>query len=161
MYISLLLWITQLSQPTQTQRKDRYFTSSADLNSKFKTHRADEWTLCSMPFLPQCVAFAFRGPFGPFCLKHFSSGSSHSWILLTWSPNFSVTWASFHKPATLHLWPSFWTGISIKGILFSPWLVSCLPPSSHNCNANPVRRSICLPRGFPLVSPAPWTAPRV
>lgn len=91
---TFLLWITQLSQPTQTQRKDRYFTSSADLNSKYKTHGADEWTLCSMPCLGQCAMPAFTGhlcTFGPFCLKHFSSSSSPSSVLLTCEASTSVS----------------------------------------------------------------------
>lgn len=55
-------------------RKYLYFTSSTDLSSKFKKHRADEWALCPTPSLPECVMFAFTGclfPFGPCCRKHF------------------------------------------------------------------------------------------
>ena len=165
MYISLLLWITQLSQPTQTQTKDRYFTSSTDLNSKFKNHRADEWTLCSMPFLPQCVTFAFQGTFALLVPSAWNTFPLALHILESFLPvkpqlqcHLGILPQASHTP---HLWPSFWKGISIKGILFSPWLVSCLPPSSHNWNANPVGRSICLPRGFTLVSPAPWLTPHV
>lgn len=83
----------QLSQPTQSQRKDQYFMSSIDLNSKFKNHRAHEQALWSMLSLQQCM-FALTGHLftsGPVCLEHFSSGSSHCWLLLTCEASTSVS----------------------------------------------------------------------
>lgn len=67
--------------------------SSTDLNSKFKNHRAREQALWSMLSLQQCM-FALTGHLftsGPVCLEHFSSGSSHCWLLLTYEASTSVS----------------------------------------------------------------------
>lgn len=52
----------QLSQCTEDTKKDQYFTSSTDLNSKFKNHRAHERTLWSMLSLQWCTV-AWQGTF--------------------------------------------------------------------------------------------------
>lgn len=82
---SFTLNIYSFPNALKTQRNDQYFTSSTDLNSKFKNHRAHEQTLWSMLFLQQCITFALTRhlfTLGSFCLKHFSSGSFHHWLPL-------------------------------------------------------------------------------
>lgn len=159
MYISLLLWITQLSQPTQTQSKDRYFTSSTDLNSKFKNHRADEWTLCSMPSLQQRVMFAFTGhlcTFASFCLKHFSSGSSHSWILRTCEASTSVSTGhpSTRQPHSTSELPSEQESPSTVFYLVLDLFLACSQPPTTEMQTLWGEVPAC-PGG------SPWTAPRV
>lgn len=95
----------------KTRRKDQYFTSSTDLNSKFKNHRAREQTLWSMLSLQQRIAFALTGhifSLGSFCPKHFSFGSFHYWLLLIIEASTSrLPGHLFQRQCPPHSWPSF------------------------------------------------------